>query len=225
MKDHIATRQALVNKIAALTEELTKANEELAQLDANFDVYAALATMQAQIEALAQAVLSRPVVEPSKVVEPEPEVVEPEVEDEDSEDSEDDFEENPVKAAPPAKTVPVAPAKSPSPPAKSQLPAFKNGVPKVKDSVIMVMGSGAMTCQQVVDAMLARGWLKGSKGPNAYIATIFSNNREVFLKVERGVYKVAPKFQIVGAEVDAYLKEVCAMKVPEDDGIAVNPYA
>ena len=68
--------------------------------------------------------------------------------------------------------------------------------PPLKQALCMVMGTGIMTAQEALDAMVAKGWPLQTANPKSYISMTLSSKKELFEAVERGKYRVLAQAKV-----------------------------
>ncbi len=86
----------------------------------------------------------------------------------------------------------------------SRLPAFRDlpaeapeSVPvsnpppmRLKDAMVSIMGKKTMHIEQIVSALIEQNLMPKSQRPKAYVTVIASSNKNVFERVDRGMYRV-----------------------------------
>ena len=65
-----------------------------------------------------------------------------------------------------------------------------NQRPPLKQALVAAMGTGTMTVQEALDAMVAKGWPLQTANPKNYVSMTLSSNRDMFEATERGKYRV-----------------------------------
>jgi hypothetical protein len=87
----------------------------------------------------------------------------------------------PSEAVPQPITAPIRPIPNPS-------------RPRLVEACARVIGMKSMTPKEVVQGLQDRDWLPSSDRPHLYVSQTLSKQKEVFNRVERGVYGVHPEY-------------------------------
>lgn len=67
--------------------------------------------------------------------------------------------------------------------------------PKLLDAMALVMGDREMSCPEIVKALKAKKWAPHSESPVPYVSFMLSANRDRFIRVSRGIYRVRKSVQ------------------------------
>lgn len=62
--------------------------------------------------------------------------------------------------------------------------------PPMKEAMATVMGKQQMGAADVVAGLEKKGWMPNAEDPQQYVSYMLSSNKDVFERVERGLYKV-----------------------------------
>ena len=86
--------------------------------------------------------------------------------------------------------APPAPKKSATNATEGRRAVARGDRPTMKEAIATVMGKSAMGSADIVSGLEKKGWLPNAQDPQQYVSYLLSSNKDVFERLERGLYKV-----------------------------------
>lgn len=121
----------------------------------------------------------------------------------------------PAKKAKPARKIPNSANAT-----KGRRAVARGERPPMSHAMATVMGSRSMASLEIVNALKARGWLPNAKRPRDYVSFMLSQNRKVFERVKRGVYRVKAQPKMSPAALNAGVLVQLSTAFTRDDLLA-----
>ena len=202
-------------EIEELKAKLQKAIEEREYLDLGEH-----AVLQGSPPTVVEKPQPEPILdlEPESTPEPEPVVVEVEVAPEPEPEP-----ESPTPPSPPQEALTrkgrkgkkVIAAKSSKGKSKpEQQVVIRKSRPPIKKTMVEILGDKEMTAPEMMAALMERGYMSQSKDPQMMVSWMFCKNRDAFIRVSRGLYRLNPEYRPAGStnlskeEVDSELADM-----------------